>query len=897
MARRLELLCLIAGLGLGGCSGQAQGEPAGAACQGPDGARIENGDGGVYYQAEHVPAGSTCVSEERVCSDGVLSGSYAHATCSVASPQDCVGPDGTLIADGASRVYYEAASVLEGESCVAEERACSAGVLSGSFTARACRVCVWADVGGCNCSPMACDACNGTQAQEDDCGHQRSVPCVVPASGCDGLCCNHACCAVDQVCDGDVCCSPSWHAVSTCNCRATIGSGCTGTLDLEDGCGGSDTQSCTLPTVGRVTAPYVAVSHADQQSNAGLMMDCPLFTFVDGSTRYWMAATNGPPSWIVRHTKAVGTLERPFITELWERDQATLFGNPTGAGGVWWIANVYQDPAGLLAFVHVEADGMYWNGTEWRGRGRMGLAWSTDMGEHFTYLGHVIIPYGDPDDMLLANVHGTPYVVHQGYFYIYYMDNGIFAIARAPVAEVLAAAQAGVTSTWRKRYNNQWTEPGLGGNRQSMPFGGIAHSDATYSTTTGKYYLILSWMSWSGADTYIKVYEADDPVTWYQPPRTIVLQTAGTVHTGYQYTTFVDGSGGDNGAAGDVFHLYSLKENGSTSINGAYRWTIDLGGGTFHRSAEEFSGTQGQAGWYYDAATGGNITQLSPMQWRAGELTWRPAGGADPLASWRAGGGHAGTSVDPVLRWVAPGAGHLEITGAVYDLDGACGDGIAADIHCNGATIWQTTLDNDDTVGAGHKIIRRVAAGDALLFRVGRRGTVDCDSFAWDPNVDYVNGVWLLSSGFSDHHTERWAYQYLEAGTYHDMTFSDGWWRGPEANLLIGGATLHPGATRDSAVRWTAPAAGRIRVSGTVSDNHAGCGDGIVASVRQQSGATLSTLAGPTTIADGGSQAIAVETPVAVGDRIYFVVNRRTTDSCDTTSWDPLVEYCGATCP
>lgn len=48
-----------------------------------NGQTIAHGASVTAYQASTVPQGSTCVSEARICSDGVLSGTYQYASCAV----------------------------------------------------------------------------------------------------------------------------------------------------------------------------------------------------------------------------------------------------------------------------------------------------------------------------------------------------------------------------------------------------------------------------------------------------------------------------------------------------------------------------------------------------------------------------------------------------------------------------------------------------------------------------------------------------------------------------------------------------------------------------------------------------------------------------------------------
>lgn len=68
---------------------------------------VANGASVTAYQSTSVPAGSVCASESRTCSNGVLSGSYVHATCQVESatpPPDTTPP--TSPTPGALQVFH-----------------------------------------------------------------------------------------------------------------------------------------------------------------------------------------------------------------------------------------------------------------------------------------------------------------------------------------------------------------------------------------------------------------------------------------------------------------------------------------------------------------------------------------------------------------------------------------------------------------------------------------------------------------------------------------------------------------------------------------------------------------------------------------------------------------------
>ena len=84
------------------------------------------------------PGSSTCNSEQRTCTDGVLSGSFAFDVCFEPVFFNCTGPDGAFIEHGDAGAYYRLSSVPSGEFCEEESRECSDGSLSGSYEFPSC---------------------------------------------------------------------------------------------------------------------------------------------------------------------------------------------------------------------------------------------------------------------------------------------------------------------------------------------------------------------------------------------------------------------------------------------------------------------------------------------------------------------------------------------------------------------------------------------------------------------------------------------------------------------------------------------------------------------------------------------------------------------------------------
>ena len=100
---------------------------------------LQDGATITAYQSSSVPFGSTCVSQIRTCSEGSLSGSYAYGSCSVRAASNC-SFNGQTILHGSSVSAYETSSVPFGSTCASEQRTCGNGMLSGSYRHGSCQI-------------------------------------------------------------------------------------------------------------------------------------------------------------------------------------------------------------------------------------------------------------------------------------------------------------------------------------------------------------------------------------------------------------------------------------------------------------------------------------------------------------------------------------------------------------------------------------------------------------------------------------------------------------------------------------------------------------------------------------------------------------------------------------
>jgi hypothetical protein len=141
---------------------------------------------------------------------------------------------------------------------------------------------------------------------------------------------------------------------------------------------------------------------------------------------------------------------------------------------------IYNDTANnrLIMFYHAENTtvGGFW--------ASIGMAVSTDGGATWTDLGRIIKPnlaIDSPNNVSAVDVMGAPYMIKDGYFYVYFrdtLDTGIaggsavnLAVARASIADVVNAANTGDVTSFQKFYGGSFSQPGLGGYSQNIAVG------------------------------------------------------------------------------------------------------------------------------------------------------------------------------------------------------------------------------------------------------------------------------------------------------------------------------------------------------------------------------------------------------------------------------------------
>ncbi len=141
-----------------------------------------------------------------------------------------------------------------------------------------------------------------------------------------------------------------------------------------------------------------------------------------------------------------------------------------------------------------------------------------------------------------------------------------------------------------------------------------------------------------------------------------------------------------------------------------------------------------------------------------------------------------------------------------------------------------------------------------------------------------------------------WTYQYsdvCDGACFKDLEYSkDAWygstyWTGPDWTR-VGKDWQHSGEKTSSVRVFTVPRDGKVVLSGRVYKADTNGGDGVRVSIRHNA-KVLWQKEIEANDAQGADPALTIE--VRTGDRIRFIVHRRNAITCDTTHWDPVIEY------
>ena len=134
----------------------------------------------------------------------------------------------------------------------------------------------------------------------------------------------------------------------------------------------------------------------------------------------------------------------------------------------------------------------------------LGLSVQTDaQGLEFSDLGP-FFPANIPSEQAGGSIEvcGSPYVIKDGYFYVFARDvssNGKprennLAVVRASVSEVVRAGCQGKSAAWLKYYNGAFSEPAIGGKSSPLENGNpnTRWMDVSFNTALNKFVLVIA---------------------------------------------------------------------------------------------------------------------------------------------------------------------------------------------------------------------------------------------------------------------------------------------------------------------------------------------------------------------------------------------------------------------
>lgn len=191
--------------------------------------------------------------------------------------------------------------------------------------------------------------------------------------------------------------------------------------------------------------------------------------------------------------RVTGTREQP----LQKVESVTI---KTANKGLQYLAGgpLYCDPESRRVFLFYHAESH--RGTYKNFYSLLGLAVQSDAdGLAFKDLGPIFTANVSNENAKgIVEVGGAPYVIRDGYFYIYSRDvmGGVLpteinlAVARAKVADVVRAGLEGQNTAWKKYYEGEFTEPALGGRSSALEKGNpsVRWMDVSYNTALRIYH-------------------------------------------------------------------------------------------------------------------------------------------------------------------------------------------------------------------------------------------------------------------------------------------------------------------------------------------------------------------------------------------------------------------------
>jgi hypothetical protein len=170
----------------------------------------------------------------------------------------------------------------------------------------------------------------------------------------------------------------------------------------------------------------------------------------------------------------------------------------------------------------------------------------------------------------------------------------------------------------------------------------------------------------------------------------------------------------------------------------------------------------------------------------------------------------------------------------------------------------------------------RVATGSPWGFMENTSGVNNPDNYILLPSftADVCGGkpatCWQDTSSGAHVTVHKETYNYSGNGSFTV----------PPGNVIF-----HPGMNSQTIIRWTSPVTGTVNILGRINSIHSACGDGVAWSLNQ-GGAVLQSGS----LAKGAGAVFSLNNvPVTAAAPIYFVLDKKTNYSCDSSTIDMLI--------
>lgn len=293
----------------------------------------------------------------------------------------------------------------------------------------------------------------------------------------------------------------------------------------------------------------------------------------DGTDLDWYGSHGGIG---VQHTtRSVGPYDAPLQTVT--NDGLTITGIPSGTYNYVSLAPVYKDGQGnILGFIHLERWPSAGSKDFWAS---IGMAYSTDNGSSFQWLGEIVQPSVPFDANSTRSYEAGPgaYGLVQPpddptnwYFYVYVRDymsvnsnvvQGI-SVSRAKVSTVIGNALNGNSTSFTKYYNGSFSTAGDGGLYTDLApqLSGQAVPDAVqYNSTLGQYMIALRDYSNSGSRSKVTLLISSNPVDFNTAGGASYFTINDNASTNSVYGSLVGLDLEPETGSGNSFYVYYLE--------------------------------------------------------------------------------------------------------------------------------------------------------------------------------------------------------------------------------------------------------------------------------------------------------------------------------------------------